>query len=319
MSERRPIYLLVNPEAGGKPGSGPDLSDDPDELEPPALADAPRERGVEVRIHVLEERDDAAELASAAARAGADIVIAGGDGTVGAVAAALCGGEATLGILARGSFNNVATGFGVPLELDAALAAIESGNMARLDSGIAVIGDREERFFEAAGVGLDADGFGAVAAGERAGLLSVVRRLWRALRRRRTPMRIGLDGTRYRTGAPAVTIGNGPYHGFGFALTPDADPQDGLLDVAIFRKLARAPEAANNSPPSATSPSFSMARSLNLTGYQPSPRSEMAEVSCRLQYEFRGWSGREVGPLGFALEILGRGPARFFSARDFVD
>ena len=239
MSERRPIYLLVNPVAGGKPGSGPDLSDDPDELEAPALAEALRERGLEVRSHLLEERDDAAELALAAARGGHDIVIAGGDGTVGAVAAALCGGEATLGILARGSFNNVATGFGVPLELDAALAVIESGKIERFDSGIAIIGDREERFFEAAGVGLDADGFGAVAAGERAGMLSVVGRLWRALRRRRTPMRIGLDGTRYRTGAPAVTIGNGPYHGFGFALTPDADPQDGLLDVAIFGGMSR--------------------------------------------------------------------------------
>jgi diacylglycerol kinase family enzyme len=239
MSERRPILLLVNPVAGGKPGSGPDLSDDPDELEPAALADALREQGLDVRLHVLAEDDDAAELAAKAGRDGHDIVIAGGDGTVGAVAAALCGGEATLGILARGSFNNVATGFGVPLELDAAVAAIAAGTAGRMDSGIAVIGEREERFFEAAGVGLDAEGFGAVAAGERTGIVSVVRRLWRALRRRRTPMRIGLDGKRYRTGAPAVTIGNGPYHGFGFALTPDADPQDGLLDVAIFGGMSR--------------------------------------------------------------------------------
>lgn len=239
MSERRPLFLLVNPVAGGKPGSGPDLSDDPDELEPAALADALRDRGLDVRIHVLAEDDDAAELASAAAREGQDVVIAGGDGTVGAVAAVLCGGDATLGILARGSFNNVATGFGVPLELDAAVEAIAAGTVAHMDSGIAVIGDGEERFFEAAGVGLDAEGFGAVAAGEGAGIISVVRRLRRALWRRRTPMRIGLDGKRYRTGAPAVTIGNGPYHGFGFALTPDADPQDGLLDVAIFGGMSR--------------------------------------------------------------------------------
>lgn len=239
MSDRRPVLLLVNPVAGGKPGSGPDLSEDPDELEPDALASALRERGLEVTLHVLAEDDDAAALARAAAGDGRDIVIAGGDGTVGAVAAVLCGGEATLGILARGSFNNVATGFGVPLELDPAVDVIGRGQAASLDAGIARIGEREERFFEAAGVGLDADGFGAVAAGERAGILSLVRRLWRALRRRRTPMRITLDGKRYRTGAPAVTISNGPYHGFGFALTPDADPQDGLLDVAIFGGMSR--------------------------------------------------------------------------------
>jgi diacylglycerol kinase (ATP) len=52
-------------------------------------------------------------------------------------------------------------------------------------------------------------------------------------------MRITLDGQRYRTGSPAVTISNGPYHGFGFALTPDADPRDGLFDVAIFTGMTR--------------------------------------------------------------------------------
>ncbi len=239
MTERRPILLLVNPVAGGKPGSGPDLSDDGDPLEPNALAAALREHGLEVTLHVLAEDDDAAKLALGAARDGHDIVIAGGDGTVGAVAAALCGGEATLGILARGSFNNLATGFGVPLELEPALEAVGRGTAVSMDAGIAIIDEREERFFEAAGVGLDAEGFGAVAAGDGAGIVSLLRRVWRALRRRRTPMRIVLDGARHRTGAPAVTISNGPYHGFGFALSPDADPQDGLLDVAIFAGMSR--------------------------------------------------------------------------------
>ena len=52
-------------------------------------------------------------------------------------------------------------------------------------------------------------------------------------------MRLTLDGSRYRTGTPAVTISNGPYHGLGFAISPEADPTDGLLDVAIFRGMSR--------------------------------------------------------------------------------
>lgn len=239
MSERRPVLLLVNPVAGGKLGSGPDLADDPELLTPEALAAALRERGLEVELHELAEDDDAADLAVAADDRGMDVVVAGGDGTVGAVAAALCGRDATLGILARGSFNNVARGAGVPLELDPALDAIGAGHAARIDAGIARVGDREERFFEAAGVGLDAEGFGAVEAGERTNALAMVVRAWRALRRRRSPMRISLDGRTYHTGAPAVTISNGPYHGFGFALAPEADPQDGLLDVAIFAGMRR--------------------------------------------------------------------------------
>ena len=239
MSDRRPIFLIVNPAAGGKLGSGPDLSDDAAELEPDALAAALRERDLEVTLHELSEDDDAPALATDAAGRGMDIVIAGGDGTVGAVAAALCGSEATLGILARGSFNNVARGSGVPLELEPALDAIGSGASVAIDAGVALVHGGEERFFEAAGVGLDADGCGAVEAGERVHALAMLLRAWRALRRRRSPMRILLDGDRYRTGSPAVTISNGPYHGFGFALTPDADPQDGLFDVAIFAGMTR--------------------------------------------------------------------------------
>ena len=52
-------------------------------------------------------------------------------------------------------------------------------------------------------------------------------------------MRITLDGTAYRTGSPAVTVSNGPYHGAGFALSADADPTDGVLDVAVFHGMTR--------------------------------------------------------------------------------
>ena len=39
--------------------------------------------------------------------------------------------------------------------------------------------------------------------------------------------------------SPAVTVSNGPYHGMGFAVADDADPTDGLLDVAVFRGMSR--------------------------------------------------------------------------------
>ncbi len=52
-------------------------------------------------------------------------------------------------------------------------------------------------------------------------------------------MRIVIDGTAYRTGSPAVTVSNGPYHGMGFALATAADPTDGLLNVDVFRGMTR--------------------------------------------------------------------------------
>ena len=32
---------------------------------------------------------------------------------------------------------------------------------------------------------------------------------------------------------------NGPFHGFGFALIPEANAADGLLDVAVFVRMGR--------------------------------------------------------------------------------
>lgn len=237
---RRPILLLVNPVAGGKPGSGPALDADPERLRPEPLRSALVDRGVEVVLHELGEDDDAAALARQAAD-GSDVVVAGGDGTVSGVAAALIDHPtATLGILAMGSFNNMARGFGVPVTLDAALDVIAAGSADRIDAGW-VVGRADEGrpFFEAAGVGIDAIGFLAVELADRRGWWRAGRALVRGLRLRRTPMRITLDDTVYRTGSPAVTVSNGPYHGAGFAVSADADPTDGTLDVAVFHGMSR--------------------------------------------------------------------------------
>jgi diacylglycerol kinase (ATP) len=237
---RRPIVLLVNPIAGGKPGAGPRLADDPELLRPGALASALRDRGLEVELHELAEQDDIGGLARRAADGGSDVVVGGGDGTVSAVATALVGHpDVTLGILALGSFNNMARGFGVPDTLDDALSVIAEARMGAVDCGWVVRDDGGMPFFEAAGVGLDAVGFLAVEIAGRRGWWHAFRAFWRGLRMRRTPMRVTIDGAAYRTGSPAVTVSNGPYHGLGFAISADADPTDGLLDVAVFRGMSR--------------------------------------------------------------------------------
>ncbi len=238
---RRPIMLLVNPVAGGKPGSGPGLSDDPALLTADALRAALVERGLEVSHRELAEGDDLAELAAHAADTGHDVVVAGGDGTVSVAATALVGhAEATLGILAMGSFNNVARNFGIPVTLDEALDVIARGSVSAMDAGWVVRDDDEGRpFFEAAGVGLDAVGFLAVELAERRGLWRAARLLIRGLRMRKSPMRITIDDATYRTGSPAVIVSNGPYHGMGFAIGSQADPSDGRLEISVFHGMSR--------------------------------------------------------------------------------
>ncbi|HEX5579509.1 MAG TPA: diacylglycerol kinase family protein [Candidatus Limnocylindria bacterium] len=244
---RRPLLLLVNPSAGGKPAAPGAELERPD---PAALRDGLRDSGLAVELRVLAEDDDPGALAATAAAQGRDVVVAGGDGTVRPVATALVAGEATLGVVPLGSWNNIARGVGVPLDPAAALAVIGSGSTRRVDVGLAwhPAADALDpaapppdatAFFEAAGIGLDAAGFGAAKAGDRHGAWVAVRRAWRALRVRRTSLRLTVDGRRLRTAAPAVTVCNGPYHGLGFALAPDADPADGLLDLVVFSGMGR--------------------------------------------------------------------------------
>ena len=236
---RRPLLLLVNPVAGGKPAAGGPLTEHVERLGPDALADALRAHGLEVDLRILSPADDVGELARAAAD-DHDVVVAGGDGTVGPAGYALIGSAATLGILALGSFNNVARGLGVSDRLEPALDAIARGEVVRVDVGMAERkGIDPQPFLEAGGIGLDALGFASVELAGRRGLWRGIRFLWRALRRVRVSMELTLDGREVVTSAPSVVVCNGPYHGAGFAIAPDADPTDGLLDVAVFSRMGR--------------------------------------------------------------------------------
>ena len=246
---RRPVLLLANPAAGDKPGgTNADLV-----LTPAQLLERLRAGGLAVELHELAEEDDAAALARTAATEGRDVVVAGGDGTVGPVASGLVDSDATLGIIPLGTFNNIARGARIPIEPDEAVAVVVRGRAAAVDAGsawhlpAADVSDQAAAnppadavtFFEAVGIGLDAAGFGVAQVGDRLGLVAAAKAAWRIFRRRKTPLWLEVDGKRYRTASPAVTICNGPFHGFGFALVPDADPSDGLLDVVIFRRMGR--------------------------------------------------------------------------------
>jgi diacylglycerol kinase family enzyme len=79
-------------------------------------------------------RQAAVEVRERAARGELDAVaVAGGDGTVGAVASALAGTGIPLGVLALGTLNHFAKDLGIPLELPAAVAMIGDGHVRSVD------------------------------------------------------------------------------------------------------------------------------------------------------------------------------------------
>ncbi len=87
-------------------------------------------------IAFVEDATEIETLAREAVRRGARrVVAAGGDGTVRAVASALVGTEAVLGILPLGTRNHFARDLGIPPDLDGAERVLSEGRVVAVDVG----------------------------------------------------------------------------------------------------------------------------------------------------------------------------------------
>ncbi|MFT4211584.1 MAG: diacylglycerol kinase family protein [Microbacterium sp.] len=170
--------------------------------------------------------------------AGCDLVIvAGGDGTVRAVAEVLAGTGVALGIVPRGTGNLLARNLGVPLTgPKAALKRIAEAEPRPIDVGwIEADGAERQAFVVMVGIGLDAHMLAETDDDlkSKAGWLAYVEALGRALAASEViDLTIGIDGGQAQdVKAHTVLVGNcGALQG-GVTLLPDAAPDDGVLDV----------------------------------------------------------------------------------------
>ena len=178
--------------------------------------------------------DDARRLAADAAKAGARIVVAcGGDGTVSEVANGLAGSSTTLGVMPLGTMNVFAKELDLPSDLDAAWRVIEAGVTREIDLPTA----NSSHFIQLAGVGLDAQVVKETswASKKRLGPLSYILSAAQIASRRPPLLRVETDD-QIREGS-FVLVGNGRYYGAKLVLFPHARPDDGRLDVLIFKNL----------------------------------------------------------------------------------
>jgi diacylglycerol kinase family enzyme len=175
-----------------------------------------------------------AGLARRAAGDGAVLVLAsGGDGTVMACADGLAGSGVPLAIIPAGTGNLLARNLGLPLNLDEALAVALTGTDRGLDVGTA----NGTPFVVMAGLGIDAKMLSGASEPlkKRLGWAAYAVSLLRHLRDR--PMRVSLaadGGPRLRRRASGVVVGNVGFLQGGMPLLPDAQPDDGQLDVVVL-------------------------------------------------------------------------------------
>lgn len=233
MNRWRDVCVIVNPGAGEKAGISV-RNDNGSPLE--MVRDLLRPHGLDDAISVTESEEEAVALARDAVSRGCELVVAaGGDGTAGTLAAELLGSETALGILPFGSVMNIARMLGLPREPEEAAAVLATGVVRRIDVGRA----NGRLFFEAGSAGMNAAIFEEAQRFDAGEYRSVLRALWIAIRYRPPRMKVDLDDSAVETRALMVAVANGPYTGIGFTVAPDAQLDDGLLDVVIFRGFSR--------------------------------------------------------------------------------
>jgi diacylglycerol kinase family enzyme len=178
--------------------------------------------------------DTGAAATKQALAAGVDVVvICGGDGTVTACLGVLADTPTPAAIVGCGTGNLLARNLQIPLGLADALDVAFGGVDRPIDLGML----DGESFAVMAGIGLDAamlaDANDALKAhvGWPAYVLSALRHV------RDTPIRVELrpaDGPMVSRRASSVVIGNVGRLQANLPLLPDAEPDDGLLDVLVM-------------------------------------------------------------------------------------
>ncbi|AIT61044.1 diacylglycerol/lipid kinase family protein [Corynebacterium doosanense] len=180
-----------------------------------------------------------------AAASGAEMVVAcGGDGTVRSVATGLHGSDTALGIIPEGTGNLLARNLGLPLDFNRAVRAAYAGRDRSIDfchADVVRTDGSEERihFAVMAGVGIDAQMIVNTDDDlkKRFGVLAYAVAISKSLGGGdRIQVRHQLDDEPPATSkAHSVIIGNcGELVGT-IQLIPDAEPDDGILDILVMR------------------------------------------------------------------------------------
>ncbi len=218
--------LIVNPVSG--------QTENPQLL--PSLLSALEDQDIQVEVKLTTPDQDGQDLAASAAENGTTLVIvAGGDGTIEAVAKGLIYTQTILGILPLGTRNNIAASLNIPTDLTKAVRVIVEGENCPIDLGKV----QEHYFLEVVGIGLEASLFPCgdeVKEAVKKNSLTVVKSIVNGLKTffNFKPHRLvlKLDGKRkHYPHTLQVNICNSPRYGVEFALAPQAKMNDGKLDV----------------------------------------------------------------------------------------
>ncbi|MFN8176119.1 MAG: diacylglycerol kinase family protein [Solirubrobacteraceae bacterium] len=223
----RSVALIVNPSAGG--GRAERIL--------PDVEASLRRRGMHARTERTTSIEHAAELARAAAAEGEIAGALGGDGLIGTVAGALRDTGGVLGILPGGRGNDFARVLGIPADPAGAVEVLANGEERSLDLGEA--GGRAFCCIASCGFDSVANRIANDARLVRGNLVYLYAALRALAGWRPATFTVEVDGERETFSGYSVAVANSKAYGGGMFVAPQAELDDGALDVVTVSHVGR--------------------------------------------------------------------------------
>jgi YegS/Rv2252/BmrU family lipid kinase len=219
--------VLVNPSAGG--GRAAEVL--------PELERALTARDLDYRLVLTTSLEHGCDEARQAAADGEIPVVMSGDGLIGQVGGVLAGGTVPMGVIPGGRGNDLARVLGIPAEIGGAVDLLATGATRAIDVGEV----NGRRFLGIASCGFDSEANrianqSRVMKGNLVYVYAALRALaaWKPAR-----FELTLDGNPVRFTGYSVAAANSKAFGGGMFLAPDAELDDGKLDVVWISDVAK--------------------------------------------------------------------------------
>ena len=201
--------------------------------------------GVEHTVHISRNAEDPERLARNAAADGAEVVAAlGGDGHIGACVNGVmtAGASAALAVIPAGTGNDFARLIGLnPKEPLGAVRILRTPTLKRIDVVRLKLPQEERYYVNVAGAGFDseANAYANRMRWFRGKTRYVIATFLLLPRFRAARFEITVDGERHLVPGMLVAVGNGRSYGGGMRVCPDAQLDDGVLDITVVGEVSK--------------------------------------------------------------------------------
>lgn len=238
-------FVLVNPVAGSGEG----------EKDWKQISSLLSQNGLSFTHQFTLRKYHAIELVTEAINNGANrVIVVGGDGTLNEAVNGIFAqtrvatDEVLLGMIPVGTGNDWGRMFHIPSDYEEAIGILKKEQTFRQDAGLVryISGGKEasRHFINIAGLGFDARVVQKAnkqkEEGKHGVLLYFLNIFTTLMKYESTRVSIEVDGKSvFENSVLSMSLGNGRYAGGGMLQTPDAKPDDGLLDLTVIKAMGR--------------------------------------------------------------------------------